>query len=116
MAFTVVAEYDDKTFGGGCFTCGAPRRNQAFREGGEMLVDLGPLVDTVEDLDGNLHGFKKPIICETCIRELTALIGGITPDKIERDNVDHWKTRAIQAEKDAKDLRDLIRKMQEVRV
>ena len=114
MAFTVVDEFDDKAFGGGCFGCGSPRRNQEYRPQGEMLVDLGPLVDCVEDLDGNLHGFKKPILCETCIRELTTLIGGLVPEQIDRDNLDHWQARAKQAESRVKDLEELMTMFKEL--
>ena len=114
MAFTVVHEYDDKTFGGGCFTCGAPRRNQSFRPGGEMLIDLGPLVDTVEDLDGNLHGFKKPIICETCLRELAAMVGCITPTQIDRDNIDHLKAENARLSKRVNELEGVMDLFREV--
>lgn len=114
MAFTIVPEYDDKTFGGGCFTCGAPRRNQSFREGGELLIDLGPLVDTVEDLDGNIHGFKKPIICETCIRELAAMVGCVTPDRIERDNIDHLRHENKQLTKRVSELEGVMDRFREV--
>ena len=114
MAFTVVDEYPAHTFGGGCFSCMSPRRNDKYRPTGEMLVDLGPLVDTVQDLDGTIHGFKVPIICETCIRELTALIGGITPEQIDRDNIDHWKARAMVAEKDAEQLRKVLERVNSV--
>jgi hypothetical protein len=114
MAFTVTHEYDDKTFGGGCFTCGAPRRNQQFRPGGEMLIDLGPLVDTVEDLDGNLHGFKKPIICETCVRELAVMVGCITPTQVERDNIDHLKVENSRLTKRVNELEGVMDRFREV--
>ena len=114
MAFTVVDEYPAHAFGGGCFACASPRRNDKYRPTGEMLVDLGPLVDTVTDLDGNIHGFKVPILCETCIRELTAMTGGITPEQIDRDNLDHWKARAVAAEKDAAQLRSVLDRVNRV--
>ena len=116
MAFTIVDEFDDKAFGGGCFGCGSPRRNEEYRATGEMLVDLGSLVDCVEDLDGNLHGFKKPILCETCIRELTTLIGGLTPDQIEKDTLADWKARAVAAEARVKDLEALVTMVKELAV
>jgi hypothetical protein len=114
MAFTVVGEYDDKAFGGGCFTCWAPRRNQSFRPSGEVLIDLGPLVDTVEDLDGNLHGFKKPVICETCVRELATMVGCITPTQIERDNIDHLQVENKRLTKRVSELEEVMDRFREV--
>lgn len=110
MAFSFVHEYDDQTFGGACCSCSAPRRNGI----GERLVDLGPLVDVVQDLDGNIFGFKKLIMCETCINELTTMVGGTPRDRIERDNVEHWKHRALTAEKDAARVHSILERMQKI--
>jgi hypothetical protein len=116
MAFSFVHEYDAQTFGGACFSCGAPRRNTLYNPTGERLIDLGPIVDTVMDLEGNIHGFKKPVICETCVRELTVMIGGTVADQIDRDNIEHWKARALSAEKEMTRLTNLFSRIQQVKV
>jgi hypothetical protein len=122
MAFTVIGEYDalhrgpGEQQGGVCFTCGAPRRNQMYRPGGELVVDLGPTVDHVTDLDNRVHSFRKVAVCETCIRELTVIAGGVVQDQVDRDNVEHWKARALQAEKDLEQRNKVIGQMQRISV
>lgn len=83
MSFTVIDEYPGNaaspTGSPGCFTCGAPKRHPH-----EFLIDLGTDTDQVKDLDGEVHGFKRPILCENCVRELITLIGGMEPEKAAR--------------------------------
>jgi hypothetical protein len=78
MAFKFVDEYPANTAtgvgtGGGCFTCGAPRRQD------ERLVDLGAETDRVLGLDGEFYGGKIPVICEQCAVELGTMVGGLDP-------------------------------------
>ena len=78
MAFKFVDEYPGNTAqgagtGGGCFTCGAPRRTD------ERLVDLGVETDRVVGLDGDFYGGKIPVICEVCAVELGNMVGCLDP-------------------------------------
>jgi hypothetical protein len=78
--------------GGGCFTCGAPRRTSgtAVRHpGGELLVDLGVNTDIVEDAAG-MHGAKRPILCEQCVIEIGGLVGMLPPHRTDRLLADNY--------------------------
>lgn len=76
MPFTLIDEFPEYPRGNGtCFTCRAARRPS------ERVVDLGVTTDEIHDLDGNVHGFTQPAICEACILELATMMGCISPKK-----------------------------------
>lgn len=68
----------------GCFICGTPKRTsgpEARHPGGELLVNLGVSTDEVQELSGEVHSYKVAVICESCVREVAALIGCADPER-----------------------------------
>ena len=95
MPFTLVDEFPAHPRSNGtCFTCHTARRPK------DRLVDLGVTTDEIVDLDGNIHGFTQPTICESCILELATMMGCIAPNKVQE-----LGARLISAE----DERDRLR-------
>jgi hypothetical protein len=115
MAFKFVDEYPANTAtgvgtGGGCFTCGAPRRQD------ERLVDLGAETDRVLGLDGEFYGGKIPVICEQCAVELGTMVGGLDPIRARHLNgelmIAQQMVDTLQAELDGmRELRAAISKV-----
>jgi hypothetical protein len=106
--------------GGGCFTCGAPRRTSGTavrHDGGELLVDLGVNTDVIEDAAG-MHGAKRPILCEQCIIEIGALVGMLPPERTDRLLSDNMMQidRLMRLEDIAEEYRALKETLAKVRV
>lgn len=112
MAFKFVDEYPANTAqgsgtGGGCFTCGAPRRQD------ERLIDLGVETDRIVGLDGDFYGGKIPVICEQCAVELGTMVGCLEPIRVRHQAgelmIAQQMVDTLQAELDSmKNLRDAI--------
>lgn len=106
--------------GGGCFTCGAPKRltGPAVRhDGGELLVDLGVNTDVIEDAAG-LHGAMRPVLCEQCIIEIAALVGMLPPERTDRLVTDNMAqiNRLMVLEDEMEKFRELKDQLARVKV
>lgn len=82
----------------GCFICHAPKRNAE-----ERLVDLGVVTDEIHNLDGEVYGFKKVVICENCVLELADMFGCLLPRPAERLANSH-AAQAVTIEQQANEL------------
>lgn len=101
MPFTLIDEFPEYPRGRGvCFTCHAARRPN------ERVVDLGVTTDEIVDLDGNIHGFTQPAICESCILELATMMGCISPEKTAELGI-----RLIAAEDERDRLRNKLNQL-----
>lgn len=115
MAFQLIPEYPPgHSAGGACISCRAPRRLHDFRDSGEHLIDLGFYCDVTTDQAGQPAFVEvAAVLCETCGRELAALIGFVEPNMVERENLAHWKKRAQAAEAQLDAMNDLKARLAE---
>lgn len=115
MAFQLIPEYPPgHPAGGCCISCKTPRRPNQYRPAGEHLVDLGFYCDVTTDMEGQPAFVEVPaVLCETCARELAALIGFVEPDFVAKDNLKHWRDRAEKAEKTIVEMDELKARLAE---
>lgn len=109
MGFELIPDFPGPPHGTAtCFTCHKPRYDSH-----EKIIDLGVITDEVQDLDGNLHGYTKPAMCESCVNALIALVGGYDPKTAQRlrDTVMAAEGRAEQYRLELEKLKRAVKEV-----
>lgn len=83
MPFTFIPEFPPHHRNNGCLTCRVQRRTEVeYRQGGERLIDLGVWIDSAPNEQGFPAFVEVPgVICETCARELGAMVDLVEADR-----------------------------------